>query len=87
MVMELNASDERGIDVVRLIIKEFCQSKNLLNDGVKLVVLDECDAMTREAQFSMRRCKHSLILVMEKYTSSTRFCLICNQDSRIIPAL
>lgn len=49
MVMELNASDERGIDVVRLIIKEFCQSRNLLNDGVKLVVLDECDAMTRDA--------------------------------------
>ncbi len=61
MVMELNASDERGINVVRYIIKEFCQSRNLLNDGVKLVILDECDAMTREAQFSMRRSKPRLL--------------------------
>ena len=55
MVLELNASDERGIDVVRNTIKEFCQSLNLVNRGMKLVVLDECDTMTREAQFSLRR--------------------------------
>ena len=49
MVLELNASDERGISVVRNIIKEFCTSKNLKTKGVKLIILDECDSMTKDA--------------------------------------
>ncbi len=80
MVLELNASDDRGIDVVRNQIKEFAQTQKLFTSGVKLVILDEADAMTNDAQFALRR-------VIEKYTKNTRFCLICNYVSKIIPAL
>ena len=55
MVLELNASDERGIDVVRDQIKEFAGTKRLFSSGVKLVVLDEADAMTQDAQAALRR--------------------------------
>ncbi|GJQ14244.1 hypothetical protein GpartN1_g6035.t1 [Galdieria partita] len=80
MVLELNASDDRGIDVVRNEIKDFCSSQRVFSTGVKLVILDEADAMTSAAQMALRR-------IMEKYTSSTRFCLICNYANKIIPAL
>ena len=80
MTLELNASDDRGIDVVREKIKSFCSTQQLMNRGVKLVILDECDSMTNAAQFALRR-------IVEKYTKSTRFCLICNYVSKIIPAL
>lgn len=80
MVLELNASDERGIDVVRYRIKEFAGTKKLFSSGVKLIILDEADSMSNDAQFSLRR-------VIEKYTKNTRFCLICNYVSKIIPAL
>ena len=80
MVLELNASDDRGIDVVRDQIKEFAGTKKLFSSGVKLVILDEADAMTNEAQSALRR-------VVEKYTSNTRFCMICNYVNKIIPAL
>eukprot|EP00727_Mastigamoeba_balamuthi_P008415 m51a1_g4196 putative p-loop containing nucleoside triphosphate hydrolase protein (352) ;mRNA; r:3247-4882 len=80
MVLELNASDDRGIDVVREQIKEFASSQKLFSTGVKLVVLDECDAMTSAAQAALRR-------VIEKYTKSTRFCLICNHVNKITPAI
>lgn len=80
MVLELNASDDRGIDVVREQIKDFASSKKLFNSGLKLVILDEADAMTKTAQFALRR-------VIEKYTKNTRFCLICNYINKIIPAL
>ncbi|GLE00673.1 hypothetical protein PINS_up009461 [Pythium insidiosum] len=80
MVLELNASDDRGIDVVRNQIKEFAGTKKLFSSGVKLIILDEADSMTNDAQFSLRR-------VIEKYTKNTRFCLICNYVSKIIPAL
>ncbi|CAM9301776.1 unnamed protein product [Phaeothamnion confervicola] len=80
MVLELNASDDRGINVVREQIKEFAGTRNVFSSGVKLVILDEADAMTNDAQFALRR-------VIEKYTRHTRFCLICNYVNKIIPAL
>ena len=80
MIMELNASDERGIGVVRDKIKSFCATQQIMNSGIKLVILDECDAITSAAQFALRR-------IVEKYTRTTRFCLICNYVSKIIPAL
>jgi replication factor C subunit 3/5 len=80
MTLELNASDARGIDVVRNEIKEFAGTKQLFNKGVKLIILDEADAMTSDAQFALRR-------IIEKYTKNARFCLICNYVSKIIPAL
>jgi len=80
MVLELNASDDRGIDVVREQIKNFASSRQLFSSGLKLVILDEADAMTQSAQFALRR-------VIEKYTQTTRFCLICNYINKVIPAL
>lgn len=80
MVLELNASDSRGIDEVRTRIKEFSDTKNFFVSGIKLVILDEADNMTKDAQAALRR-------VIEKYTKNVRFCLICNYISKIIPAL
>jgi len=80
MALELNASDSRGIDVVRNEIKEFAGTRQLFNRGIKLIILDEADAMTSDAQFALRR-------VIEKHTRNARFCLICNYVSKIIPAL
>jgi len=80
MTLELNASDDRGIDVIRDRIIDFASSRQLFRDGLKLVMLDEADSMTKIAQFALRR-------VIEKYTKSTRFCLICNYINKIIPAL
>jgi len=76
-VLELNASDERGIEIVREKIKEFCSSQILGNKGLKLVILDEADMMTTVAQMALRR-------IIEKYTKNVRFCLICNQVNKII---
>lgn len=80
MVLELNASDDRGIDVVREQIKDFASSQKLFSKGMKLIILDECDQMTKVAQFALRR-------IIEKYTKYTRFCIICNYVNKIIPAL
>ena len=80
MALELNASDARGIDVVRNEIKEFAGTRQLFHKGIKLIILDEADAMTSDAQFALRR-------VIEKHTKNARFCLICNYVSKIIPAL
>ena len=80
MTLELNASDDRGIGVVRDQIKSFAGTKQLFSKGVKLIILDEADAMTHDAQFALRR-------VIEKNTKNARFCMICNYVSRIIPAL
>lgn len=55
MILELNASDDRGINVVREQIKSFCSTQQLMSKGIKLVILDECDSMTSAAQFALRR--------------------------------
>uniref|UniRef100_A0A1I7TPP6 Activator 1 subunit 5 n=1 Tax=Caenorhabditis tropicalis TaxID=1561998 RepID=A0A1I7TPP6_9PELO len=85
MVLELNASDDRGIDVVRNAIVTFAQTRGLQASGAgqlqfKLVILDEADAMTKDAQNALRR-------VIEKYTDNVRFCIICNYLASIIPAI
>jgi DNA polymerase III delta prime subunit len=69
----LNASDARGIKVVRETIKSFAETRAPIksNFNCKIVILDEADSMTRDAQAALRR-------IMEKYSASTRFCLICN---------
>ena len=80
MSLELNASDDRGINVVREQIKNFASTQQIMAKGIKLIILDEADSMTNAAQFALRR-------IIEKYTKTTRFCLICNYVSKIIPAL
>ncbi len=76
-MLELNASDERGIDVVRTHVKDFARTKGLGDAPFKIIYLDECDALTREAQQALRR-------TMENYTHTTRFILSCNYSSKII---
>ncbi|XP_041350244.1 replication factor C subunit 5-like [Gigantopelta aegis] len=80
MVLELNASDDRGIGIVRNQILSFASTRTIFKSGFKIVILDEADAMTRDAQNALRR-------VIEKFTENTRFCIICNYLSKIIPAL
>jgi replication factor C subunit 3/5 len=96
MVLELNASDDRGIDVVREQIKTFASTKQIFTlssstssssatttsstTNFKLIILDEADAMTSTAQMALRR-------IMEKYTANTRFCVIANYTHKLSPAL
>ena len=87
MVMELNASDDRGIDVVRTRIQKFVMTDSMFFNGngqrkriFKLVILDETDAMTGDAQAILRK-------VVEKYSYNARFCLICNTLKKIIAPL
>lgn len=94
MVMELNASDDRGIDIVRSKIKQFVTSSNVYftqnmnsftnqsttSNILKLVILDEIDAMTQDAQSILKK-------IMETYSYNTRFCLICNYIQNINEAL
>ena len=75
--LELNASDERGIDTVRTTIKSYARSAPIGGIGFKLLFLDEADNLTAEAQASLRR-------MMERYASACRFILSCNYSSRII---
>lgn len=76
MIMHLNASDERGIDIIRNRIKEFINTKSLfMLNKPKLVILDEADAMTEDAQLSLRE-----LIINSK---STFFCLICNYINKI----
>lgn len=78
--LELNASDDRVISVVREKIKDFCSTRNIFDTGLKLVILDEADAMKSDAQAALRR-------IIEKYAKTTRFCLLCNHINKIIPAI
>jgi len=80
MVMKLDASDDRGINSVREEIKGFAEKINMFQKGIKLIILDEADSMTFDAQFALRR-------IIEKYSRTTRFCLICNYENKIIPAI
>jgi len=80
-VLELNASDDRGIDTVRNRIKGFAQKKATLPEGRhKIIILDEADSMTEGAQQALRR-------IMEMYSSTTRFAFACNQSDKIIEPL
>ena len=76
LVMMMNASDDRGIDIIRNQINQFVNSKSLFNNGMKFVILDEVDYMTKNAQQALR-------YLLQNYSSTVRFCLICNYISRI----
>jgi replication factor C subunit 3/5 len=76
LMIHLNASDERGIDIIRNQINQFVNSKSLFNQGMKFVILDEVDYMTKNAQQALR-------YLLQTYTHGVRFCLICNYISRI----
>ncbi|MBI1968334.1 replication factor C small subunit [Candidatus Woesearchaeota archaeon] len=76
-MLELNASDERGIDIVRVKVKDFARTKALGDIPFKIIYLDESDALTREAQQALRR-------TMENYTKTCRFLLSCNFSSKIL---
>ncbi|MFH1065238.1 MAG: replication factor C small subunit [Nanoarchaeota archaeon] len=78
--LELNASDDRGIDVVRNTIKDFAKTRAIGDYPFKIIYLDECDSLTKEAQQALRR-------TMENFVSGTRFILSCNYSSKIIDAI
>ncbi|KAH9601458.1 ATPase [Trypanosoma melophagium] len=91
-VLEMNASDDRGIDVVRQQVREFASTSSIfftaatasgsssVPSAFKLVILDEADQMSSDAQAALRR-------IIEKYTKNVRFCILCNHINKIIPAL
>ena len=76
LIIHLNASDERGIDIIRNQISFFVNSKQLFHSGMKFVILDEVDYMTKNAQQALR-------YLLQNYSKTVRFCLICNYISRI----
>ena len=76
-VLELNASSERGIDVIRNDVKDFARTKSMGNTPFKICILDEADSLTKEAQQALRR-------TMENYTATCRFILLANYSSKII---
>ena len=76
LIIHLNASDERGIDIIRNQINFFVNSKPLFHTGMKFVILDEVDYMTKNAQQALR-------YLLQTYTGNVRFCLICNYISKI----
>jgi replication factor C subunit 3/5 len=76
LIIHLNASDERGIDIIRNQINSFVNSKPLFNTGMKFVILDEVDYMTKNAQQALR-------YLLQNYSGGVRFCLICNYISKI----
>lgn len=79
-IIELNASDERGINIVRDKIKMYAKQAVKLSDDIppwKIIILDEADTMTPDSQFALRR-------IIEEYSKITRFCIICNYHNKII---
>jgi len=78
--LELNASDARGIDVIRTYIKDFAKARPPADIPFKILILDEADNMTSPAQQALRR-------TMEKYTKNCRMILICNYSNKIIPPI
>jgi len=76
-LLELNASDTRGIDIIRLNVKDFARTRSIGDVPFKIIFLDEADALTREAQQALRR-------TMENYTQTCRFILSANYSSKII---
>ena len=79
-IIELNASDERGINVVRDKIKTYAKQSISNNSKLppwKIIILDEADSMTSDSQYALRR-------IMEEYSRITRFCIICNYHNKII---
>jgi replication factor C subunit 3/5 len=76
LIIHLNASDERGIDIIRNQINFFVNSKPLFQTGMKFVILDEVDYMTKNAQQALR-------YLLQNYYGNVRFCLICNYISKI----
>jgi replication factor C subunit 3/5 len=76
LIIHLNASDERGIDIIRNQINFFVNSKPLFHTGMKFVILDEVDYMTKNAQQALR-------YLLQNYSSNVRFCLVCNYISKI----
>jgi replication factor C small subunit len=75
--LDLNASDQRGIDVIRNKVKDFARTRSIGDVPFKIIFLDEADALTKEAQQALRR-------TMENYTQTTRFILSCNYSSKIL---
>ena len=76
----MNASDERGIDIIRNQILQFVKSKNLFEQGLKFVILDEVDYMTKNAQQALK-------YILQTHNNNVRFCLICNNIIKIDEAL
>ena len=80
LVIHLNASDERGIDIIRNHIYQFIKTKNMFDIGMKFVILDEVDYMTKNAQQALK-------YLLQTCTQNVRFCLICNYISKIEESL
>lgn len=80
LMIHLNASDERGIDTIRTQIHQFVQANALFAKGMKFVILDEVDYMTKNAQQALK-------IIVQLFKSSVRFCLICNYVGRIDDSL
>jgi replication factor C subunit 3/5 len=76
LMIHLNASDERGIDIIRSQISQFVNSKTMFTNGMKFVILDEVDSMTKNAQQALK-------YLLQNYSKTVRFCLIGNYISRI----
>lgn len=80
LIIHLNASDERGIDVIRNQINNFVKTVSLFNKGLKFVILDEVDYMTKNAQLALKK-------IIDKNNKNVRFCLICNYITKIHTSL
>ena len=80
LIIHLNASDERGIDIVRNQISTFVRSSNLFEVGIKFVILDEVDSMTKNAQYALK-------YLLQTCGNNVKFCLICNYISKVDDSL